>query len=92
MTSLSPEAIEILKEMHGKTELRFDSEAEAKAFQWRVLQVTEKDAMSPGGFYLSYCIDSVLWFEDDEGKSYLGIPLSSYGRGATKALHAAGVI
>jgi len=92
MPSLSPEAIEILKEMHGKARLRFENLEEANAFQRRVLNITEKDAMSPGGFYLSYCVDSLLWFEDDEGKSYLGIPISSYGRGATKALRAAGVI
>lgn len=92
MPSLSPEAIEILKEMHGKTRLRFENLEEANVFQWRMLKVTEKDLDSSTSFRLVFCVDSLLWFEDDDGKHYLGLPISNYGRGACYALHAAGVI
>lgn len=96
MPSLSPEAIEILKEMHGKTELRFDSEREAKAFirrGYKAAETIEKglDREKPT-LYLPYCWHPVERGEAEEEHDYYYVPLTIYASAACAALHAAGVI
>jgi len=92
MTSLSPEATEILKSIHKKMDLKFKTEAEVWAFFNRVNgpEFFEKEL---GRFQLRDCFDwpKYSWPDDDE-EAYWYINVTSYGWGATNLLKTLGLI
>jgi len=93
MTSLSPEAIEILKSIHKKMDLKFKTKAEVWAFFDRV-NGPEFFKEELGQFQLRDCFGWPNYSQpyDDDEEAYWYINVTSYGWGVTNLLKTLGLI
>ena len=94
MPSLSPEAIEILKSIHGQMRLKFKGENTALAF-YRKFQNPPFFQEELGKFQLGDCFDwpKYMWpDEENNEEEYWYINITEYGRGASNLLKTLGMI
>jgi len=92
MTSLSPEAIEILKSINGKMCLKFKTEEKAEDFVDKI-DNDEFFEEELNRFQLRDCFEApeYMWPDDDED-AYWYVNVTEYGHGATKLLKTLGLI